>query len=141
MTQKKQLKARVRARMARTGESYVTALRHVTASGSGGPATKGGVAGATKGAASAGALHGAAFAGANAPESPMVDLGYALRGGLQPESANIAHVLAHHGIQAGGEPVTEALVFGIGGGPGAGYILWEFKHHATATLVMGFHNN
>ncbi|HET7767324.1 MAG TPA: BtrH N-terminal domain-containing protein [Chloroflexota bacterium] len=142
MTQKKQLKARVRARMARTGESYVTALRHVATTGADDPAAKGGAAGATRGAASAGAAHGAASAGASVPESPVVDLGYALRGGLHPESANIAHVLAHHGIRAmGGEPVTEALVFGIGGGPGAGYILWEFKRHATATLVMGFHNS
>ena len=27
------------------------------------------------------------------------------------------------------------------GGPGAGYILWEFRQHAAATLVMAFHNS
>ena len=153
MTQKKQLKARVRARMARTGESYVTALRHVTSSGADGSGGAGrssnsGGAGAARGGV-AQATHSAA---ANTPESPVVDLGYALRGGLHPESANIAHVLAHHGITvrggtAGGKgsqdghPINEALVFGVGGGLGAGYILWEFVKHGSATLVMAFHNN
>lgn len=123
MTQKKQLKARVRARMARTGESYVTALRHVTSSGT-----------------SAG---GATAAKATSVDSDAlcVDHGYALRGGLHPESANVTHVLAHHGIRAGEQLIGEALVFGVGGGPGAGYILWEFKAHGTATLVMAFHNS
>lgn len=130
MTQKKQLKARVRARMARTGESYVTALHHVTASG--GDGGSGTAARASKSIKAA---------GARTPEAAFVDLGYRLRGGMHPESANIAHVLAHHGIQAQGKSIGEELVFGIGGGPGAGYILWEFKQHAAATLVTAFHNS
>ena len=124
MTQKKQLKARVRARMARTGESYVTALRHVTPSGT-----------------SAGGGAAAEATSVDPTDALFVDHGYALRGGLHPESANVTHVLAHHGIRAGEQPIGEALVFGIGGGPGAGYILWEFKAHGTATLVMAFHNS
>ena len=105
MTSKKQLKARVRARMARTGEAYTTARRHV----------------------------------AGAP-TPVVDHGYTLRGGLHPESANIANVLAHHGVTADGRPISEALVFGIGGGPGAGYILWEFKWASSPILTLAFRN-
>jgi hypothetical protein len=124
MTQRKQLKARVRARMAQTGESYVTAFRHVA---------------------------GTSVPGGSIVDQPAgemtyaVDRGYALRGGLHPESANVQHVLAHHGIAAVNgsteRPISEALVFGISGGIGAGYILWEFKQHGAATLVMAFHNS
>ena len=32
------------------------------------------------------------------------------------------------------------MVFGIAGGIGCGYILWEFKKHDAAILVMGFQN-
>lgn len=123
MTQKKQLKTRVRARMARTGESYTTALRQVTGS----PATS------RAGGASAG--------GAQSSDALVVDHGYTLRGGRHPESANIAHVLAHYGVTAAGQPVPESLIFGVGGGPGAGYILWEFKAHGSAILTLGFHNS
>src|SRR5687768_11171924 len=111
MTQKKQLKARVRARMARSGESYVTALRHVTSSGGG---SGGGAGGDGRLAGAATAARGGS-GGGQTLESAVVDLGYALRGGVHPESANVAHVLAHHGIKASEEPINEALVFGIGG--------------------------
>lgn len=103
MTSRKQLKVRVRARMARTGESYSTALRHVA-----GPA----------------------------PETTVG--GYRLRGGVHPESASVANVLAHHGVRSGGAELTEALVFGAAGGPGAGYILWEFAHDDSRPVVIGF---
>jgi Butirosin biosynthesis protein H, N-terminal/Domain of unknown function (DUF4872) len=108
MTARKHLKARIRARMAKTGERYVTAHRHVV-----------------------GEL-----------ETPTVDHGYRLRGGVHPDTAAVANVLAHHGVVAGhtGEPLSEAMVLGIGGGLGAAYILWEFKAHGTATLVLGFRN-
>jgi len=105
VTSKKQLKARVRARMAKTGESYMTALRQVV----------------------------------GAP-TPIVDLGYTLRGGLHPETANMANVLAYHGILCDGEPITEAVIFGVGGGLGAGYILWEFQQHSAPVLTLGFRN-
>lgn len=109
MTARKHLKARIRARMARTGERYVTARRHVTGT---------------------------------AQPPPREDHGYRLRGGLHPDTAAVANVLAHHDVVAGhtGEPLTEAMVLGIGGGLGAGYILWEFKSHGSATVVLGFRN-
>lgn len=115
MTSKKQLKLRVRARMAKTGESYTSALHHLIG----------------------------ADAGGHAPATPgtVLDHGYRLRGGLHPETANIANLLAHHGITAGGRPVSEAMVFGIGGGPGAGYILWQFKRHGSAHLTLFFRHH
>jgi hypothetical protein len=78
---------------------------------------------------------------ARAAAAPIVDHGYTLRGGQYPESANIAHVLNHFSVLAGGRPVKESLIFGVGGGPGAGYILWEFKAHGHATLTLGFQNS
>ena len=65
-----------------------------------------------------------------------------MRGGLSPETATLANVLANQGVVSGvtGEPLTEAAILGIGGGLGAGYILWEFKSHGGATLTLGFQN-
>jgi hypothetical protein len=101
MTENKHLKARVRARMARTGESYMAARRHVV-----GEAT-----------------------------APADDRGWRLRGGVHPDSAAIANVLAHHGAE-----ISEAMVLGAGGGVGAGYILWEFEAHHSRLVVVGFRN-
>ncbi|GIH22901.1 hypothetical protein Aph01nite_12110 [Acrocarpospora phusangensis] len=104
MTGKKQLKARIRARMAKTGESYTTARRHVA-----GPP--------------------------EATETPAVDGGWRLHGGRHPDSAVITNILRNGGVD-----VSEPLVFVAGGGLGAGYILWEFKHDDSRTLVLGFRN-
>jgi hypothetical protein len=106
MTSKKQLKERVRARMAATGERYATARRHVV----------------------------------GADPAPAIDHGYRLRGGLHAESATVANLLAHHGVRlaATGEPPSEALVLGAGGGLGAGYILWEFQAHGSRVVTLGF---
>ena len=108
MTARKHLKARIRARMAQTGERYVTARRHVV----------------------------------GVEDPPVVHHGYRLRGGLHPDTAGVANVLAHHGVIAGhtGEPLSEAMVLGVGGGLGAGYILWEFESRGGAILVLGFRN-
>jgi hypothetical protein len=108
MTARKHLKARIRARMAQTGERYVTARRHVIGA---------------------------------APES-VTDHGYRLRGGVHPDTAGVANVLAHHGVTAEhtGEPLSESMVLGVGGGLGAGYILWEFQAHGSRDLVLGFRN-
>ena len=105
MTAHKHLKERIRARMARTGESYTTARRHVLN----------------------------AF-----PPSE-----YQLLGGLHPDAHAIAGVLANRGLlhPGTGQPLSEAMVLGAGGGLGAGYILWEFKAHDLRTLVFGFRNS
>jgi hypothetical protein len=104
MTARKHLQERIRARMAKTGERYSSARRHVL--------------------------------NAIPPEA------YRLRGGVHPETATIAGVLANRGLVAPhtGEPLSEAMVLGVGGGLGAGYILWEFKEHDRRTLVLGFRN-
>lgn len=72
---------------------------------------------------------------------------YPLRGGLHPETAAYAALLQQAGIvqPKTGAPLSEALVLGIGGGLGIGYILWEFKAHARRphplrVLVMGMRN-
>jgi hypothetical protein len=115
MTERKHLKARVRERMARTGEAYVTARRHVVAA--------------------------AGAAGATEPPGELGG-GYRLRGGTHPDTASIANVLANLGVTAPhtGEPLTEAMALGAGGGLGAGYILWEFEAHHTRVVVLGFRN-
>jgi hypothetical protein len=71
-----------------------------------------------------------------------------MRGGLHPETATLANVLANQGVVSGltGEPLTEAAILGIGGGLGAGYILWQFqaehrgKVHRGPVLTLGFRN-
>jgi hypothetical protein len=63
-------------------------------------------------------------------------------GGHHPNTAALKNVLAAQGVTDPhtGKPFTEAMLLGIGGGLGAGYILWEFKAHGSATIVMGFSN-
>jgi hypothetical protein len=65
-----------------------------------------------------------------------------MRGGLHPETATLANVLANQGVVSGltGGPLSEAAILGIGGGLGAGYILWEFKSHSGPVLTLGFRN-
>jgi hypothetical protein len=105
VTAHKHLKERIRARMARTGESYTTARRHVL--------------------------------------NALPPASYQLLGGVHPDSHAIAGVLANRGLLAPhtGQPLSEAMVLGVGGGLGAGYILWEFKAHDYRGLVFGFRNN
>ncbi|RVX47625.1 uncharacterized protein DUF4872 [Nonomuraea polychroma] len=100
MTSKKQLKARIRARMAKTGESYTTARDHVV---------------------------GQAEA--------RTDAGWRFAGGRHPSSAAITAILVNQSAS-----VSEPLVFLAGGGIGAGYILWEFKHDQSRHVTLGFRN-
>ncbi len=63
-------------------------------------------------------------------------------GGIYPNTAVMKNILAAQGVTAphNGQPYSEAMLLGIGGGLGAGYILWEFKSHGSASIVMGFTN-
>ena len=117
MTTDKAFKRLVRARMAKTGERYAAARRSLMA-----------------GAPNA--------ADADPTADSPTPSGYRLRGGLHPETSAIANVLANQGVVAGptGEPLTEAAILGIGGGLGAGYILWEFQRHGSPVLTLGFRN-
>lgn len=59
----------------------------------------------------------------------------AMIGGIHPNTASIRNVLAAQGLD-----LSEAMLLGIGGGLGAGYILWEFKAHQSVIIVQGFRN-
>ena len=65
--------------------------------------------------------------------------GYVLRGGTHPDTAALANTLANAGVTAGGTQLSEELVLGIGGGLGAGYILWQFAGH-DPIVTLGFRN-
>ncbi|MCA9895968.1 MAG: hypothetical protein KC615_23445, partial [Anaerolineae bacterium] len=62
--------------------------------------------------------------------------------GIHPTTATLKNVLASAGVidPISGESYTEAMQLGIGGGLGAGYILWEFERYESAKVVMGFRN-
>ena len=65
--------------------------------------------------------------------------GYALRGGTHPDTAALSNSLMAAGVTSDGSPLSEELILAIGGGLGAGYILWQFTgHHPIVTL--GFRN-
>ncbi len=85
MTAHKKLKERIRARMEKTGESYMTARRNVVGG-----------------------------------EGHVPDVG------VHPDTSALARVLGDAGIRGPDGRLSEALLLGIGGGLGAGYILWEF---------------
>jgi hypothetical protein len=95
MTKQRKLKQRIRARMERTGESYMSARRHVV-----------GVDGASQ-------------------------------VGIHPDSSSLTRILADADVTHDGSPITEALILGIGGGLGAGYILWEFAQETDPKPIRG----
>lgn len=69
---------------------------------------------------------------------------YPFRPGCHPETAGLSNLLAFQGVVAPhtAAPYTEAMLLGLGGGLGMGYILWEFEAHFTArVLVIAFRNN
>lgn len=67
---------------------------------------------------------------------------YTVFGGVHPEAAAAANLLAAAGLRRPdtGAPLSEALVFGSAGGLGALYILWEWEAHNVQVLVLGFHH-
>jgi hypothetical protein len=70
---------------------------------------------------------------------------YELRGGFEPETSACANAFANRGIidPVTGQPISESLVLGVGGGLGAGYILWEFnatKGTPRRVVTLGFRN-
>ena len=115
MTTRKGFKRLVRDRMARTGERYAAARRALVGASEDVPSTS---ASGTSAARDRGLLH--------------------------PNSASLATVLATRGVVSPltGAPLSEALIHGIGGGVGAGYILWEFESHRGGgrVLVLAFTN-
>ncbi len=72
----------------------------------------------------------------------MILSNYTHFGGKHPETAGYKNILAYQGVEAPhtAKPFSEAMLLGIGGGLGAGYILWEFKKYGGAVVVLGFRN-
>jgi hypothetical protein len=116
MTENKQLKKLVRERMARTGESYTTARRHVVA----------------------------VVARQQAPALPAgLVPGYDLFGGGQHhESTLAAHLLRQAGYAAPhtGAPFTEAMVCGLGGGIGFMYAVFEYAGWPPMMTIVAQHH-
>ena len=112
MTSQKHLKAAVRARMARTGERYTTARRHLTAEP---PAP-----------VPAGVVPGYRTFG----------------GGRHHDSALLTHVLEAAGVTAAhdGQPLDEPMVTGLAGGIGFMYFTFSYAGHLpTMTIVPQIH--
>ncbi len=113
MTEQKSLKRLVRERMSRTGESYTTAHRHVTANRRE-PAQV-----------------------APATYEPGLVPGYSSFGpeSHQP-SALVCHLLAAAGVD-----VSEPMVCGLGGGVGFMYAVFEYRQvdHPLLTIVAQHH--
>ena len=72
--------------------------------------------------------------------STTVITGYEQFGGVHPETATITNTLRYMGVKnpATGKPFSEAMLFGIAGGLGACYILWEFKEYSRPAIVFGW---
>jgi hypothetical protein len=109
MTKHKHLKRRVRDRMLKAGESYVSARRNVLRQG--------------------------APSAAGSTERPHF-------AGNVPAATALRALLAHRGVRAPhtGQPFSEAMVFGIAGGIGAGVFAFRYeKEDFSSFFVAGRH--
>ncbi|MCY4072143.1 MAG: DUF4872 domain-containing protein [Chloroflexi bacterium] len=63
-------------------------------------------------------------------------------GGKHSVTTVLRNALTRQGVRDArtGQPLSEAMILGIGGGLGAGYILWEFDKYDSALIVLGFRN-
>ena len=132
MTQHKHLKAHVRARMARTGERYAAARRHVVAairSDGAEPSTSIDAALALDGD------HAASATASAAP--PSVRAAFHFPGSV-PATTALRSVLAAAGVRnpATGEPLTEAMLFGIAGGIGIGVFAFYYEREGFASFFI-----
>lgn len=114
MTTQRDLKQLVRARAARTGESYTTARRHVLAKAghTGGPAP------------------------AALPGYPRFG------GGLHRESTLLEHLLdqAGHVAPHTGQPYAEATLCGLAGGIGFLYAVFEYRDLPPIVTIVAQHH-
>ena len=111
MTTRKGFKRLVRARAAKTGESYASARRVLL--GANGPSSTPASDDAPAGRRG---IH---------PDTAVMATVLAARGVVSPVTDR---------------PLSEALLLVAGGGLGAGYILWEFESRKGALLTLGFRN-
>jgi hypothetical protein len=70
-------------------------------------------------------------------EDGLAIAGFAAAGGRQIEAAALRKVLAHLGVAAPhtGQPLSEALLFGIGGGVGMGYFVYESGEYTSLFIA------
>ncbi len=130
MTQHKHLKDRVRARMARTGERYAAARRHVVAAAA--PAVAADPAAPTH--AAPGATATASAVAADPTAAPFLHLP-----GSVPAATALRTLLAARGVVAAhtGAPPSEALVYGIAGGVGIGMFQFHYAKENVGTFFLG----
>jgi hypothetical protein len=115
MTRQPHLKARVRARMERTGERYAVARDHVQAAGP---------------APSPGPLPAA-------DDGPTV-LGIRHFPGAHPETTALRIVATHAGFaDSDGRPISEPLALVAGGGVGIGVFAFHYEKEAVSTFFVG----
>ncbi|ANM30583.1 hypothetical protein ABI59_14870 [Acidobacteria bacterium Mor1] len=108
MTKQRDLKKLVRERMKRTGERYATARAHIVQARS----------------------H-------DDPQPTGVHPGYGPCGGLQTETGALTNVLRHAGVRdRDGKPLDETTVFGLCGGIGFLYGVFEYKGHPPTMTVV-----
>jgi hypothetical protein len=62
--------------------------------------------------------------------------------GIHPPTAALKRILQFKGVKnpITGEPYSEAMLLGVGGGLDTGYILFQFQHLPNPMLVLGFRN-
>jgi hypothetical protein len=126
MTRHAHLKERIRARMARTGERYAAARRHVLAQRAAPPATVPTQDSASQDSAS----HYLASA---------LPAARAHRPGLVPATTALGILLDHAGIRAPhtDQPFSDAMLFGITGGIGIGVFSFYYEREDVATFFVG----
>jgi hypothetical protein len=112
VTSQKQLKARIRVRMAATGERYAAARAHLVGAGTD-----------------------------QDHSGAVVDAGWTLRGGSDPDAAGLANLLANASVVGPEGPLSEEVILLVTGGLGAGYILWEFQRDDSRVVTLGFTNS
>jgi len=71
----------------------------------------------------------------------VVDAGWTLRGGSDPDAAALANLLANAGVVGPEGPLSEEVILLVTGGLGAGYILWEFQRDDSRVVTLGFTNS
>ena len=115
MTRQPHLKARIRARMARTGERYAVARDHILA---GGP--------------------GSAREPGPSNEDGPTPLGIRHFPGAHPETTALRIVATHAGVRdADGRPISEPLALVVGGGIGIGVFAFHYEKEAVSTFFVG----
>ncbi len=115
MTKNRDFKTLVRQRMTKTGERYATARAHVVAAGG-----------------------GATNSGADSPwaAAPGVLSGIRHVGGSQADLAAARNLCVNTGlVGSDGQPISEALAFGLAGGVGFLYGVFEYGDTPTMTIV------